>query len=125
MEERIPVRLEWIWADKAFHDALACGAPKLVEFGQAGLSSFCRVDHRVVVRCIHFPGLSRLQWDSKKRTLGRMCNLSKGLFGKMGNAHQPLFVCVEGFSLSTGREVSPMLTMGAEPEMMLQRPTER
>ena len=102
-----------------------CGAPKLVEFGQGGLSSFCRVDHRVVVRRIHFPGLSRLEWNSKKRALGRMCNLSKGLFGKMGHAHQPLFVWVEGFSLSNGREVSPMLTMGTEPEMMLQRPAER
>jgi hypothetical protein len=53
-----------------------------------------------------------------------MFNSSKGLFGKMGNARQPLFVWVKRFSVPIGMKFSPMLTMDAKPEVMLKRPAE-
>ena len=54
-----------------------------------------------------------------------MCDLAKGLFGKMGSVRQPLFVCIEGFSLPLCGEFTCMLAMDAKCELMLKRPAER
>ncbi len=54
-----------------------------------------------------------------------MRDLSKGLFGKMGSARQPLYVCIEGFSLLLCGEFTRVTAMDAECELMLKRPAER
>ena len=54
-----------------------------------------------------------------------MCDLAKGLFGKTSSARQPLFLCIEGFSLSLRGEFTYVIAMDAECELMLKRPAER
>ena len=55
----------------------------------------------------------------------RMCDSAKCLFGKMSSARQPLFVCIEGFSLPLRCEVTCVFAMDAECELMLKWPAER
>ena len=120
-----PVRFEGVWADEILHDALACGTCKLVKLWQAALSCFCHMDHCVVVGGVHFPGLLRLQRDSKERASVRMCDLAKSLFGKMSSAPQPLFMCIERLSLALCGEFTCVIAMDTECELMLKRPAER
>ena len=54
-----------------------------------------------------------------------MCDLAEGLFGKTSSACQPLFVCIEGLSLVLRDEFTCVIAMGAECELMLERPAER
>jgi hypothetical protein len=53
-----------------------------------------------------------------------MCDLAKGLFGKTRSICQPLFLCIEGFSLSLHGELTGAVAMDAECELMSKRPAE-
>ena len=48
----------------------------------------------------------------------RMCDLAKGLFGKMGGVRRPLFLCIEGFGLLFLGDVTYIRVMDAECELV-------